>query len=341
MCGNLIRFVVRVFQVLVGRCLPVSRNNDPLITGFQKSMMFLMDFQYCFCGKVTILTRRQEQPLQVIIRLPPFKSLLANLCSSVNTQQLPFIFRLRALISLMADQSTDLLATSSNETSDISTKHYGQAELCSTCHAIDWEALLLVKDDSQKEIYYDLGLVELEHTSCPCCLFFDQITNMVEDFYPSQRVMIMASEGRLNIGNYDYNYDDEDAKYSDGVLKSESEMILQHQIYSILSNQYLEVMFRHYCMSDEFCSTTPPSWDTIGKSWQGPASRKLEPNFIDFDIIREWIEYCEQNHPQCKPPLVVPLKLVNCQTRSIEYPLHHQPYCALSYVWGSLKSGHN
>jgi hypothetical protein len=94
-------------------------------------------------------------------------------------------------------------------------------------------------------------------------------------------------------------------------------------------------------MSDEFCSTTPPSWGTIGKSWQGPASRMLEPDFIDFDIIREWIEYCEQSHPQCKPPLVVPLKLINCQTRSLEYPLHHQPYCALSYVWGSFKSEHD
>lgn len=45
---------------------------------------------------------------------------------------------------------------------------------------------------------------------------------------------------------------------------------------------------------------------------------------------------CDQDHPQCHPPAIIPLKLINCETRCLERLPTHEPYCALSYVWGNV-----
>lgn len=46
------------------------------------------------------------------------------------------------------------------------------------------------------------------------------------------------------------------------------------------------------------------------------------------------MDRCNKNHPACKPSVVAPRKLINCQSRRVERMQAYQPYCTLSYVWG-------
>jgi len=73
-----------------------------------------------------------------------------------------------------------------------------------------------------------------------------------------------------------------------------------------------------------------------------------KPPFINcYDRIRNYISKCQSSHgakgwPSCQTdddmPLLVPLKVLDCQTRNIIKAPSNCPYLSLSYVWGSNTS---
>ena len=67
--------------------------------------------------------------------------------------------------------------------------------------------------------------------------------------------------------------------------------------------------------------------------------RRVEPDFINFQLLRAWLDICQQTHySSCSlndsQPLVS-LRLIDCQTRLIVEATSRLPFVALSYVWGS------
>jgi hypothetical protein len=88
--------------------------------------------------------------------------------------------------------------------------------------------------------------------------------------------------------------------------------------------------------SPPFCSTNLPSWRTKQDGRQGPTGRKAGLT-VDFNLLRDWIEECNESHPQCQPSAIIPLKLINCETRCIDQLRFRVPYCALSYPWGKTR----
>ncbi|RSM14754.1 hypothetical protein CDV31_005336 [Fusarium ambrosium] len=87
-------------------------------------------------------------------------------------------------------------------------------------------------------------------------------------------------------------------------------------------------------------------------SWRdGPAApRSVDPEAIDFSMIRSWFDFCQDEHsgcPGCKPSKVDPewqIRFIDCETRlvveaaSLGNPC--PPFLALSYVWGQLVDPH-
>ncbi|KAF2140414.1 uncharacterized protein K452DRAFT_230998, partial [Aplosporella prunicola CBS 121167] len=66
---------------------------------------------------------------------------------------------------------------------------------------------------------------------------------------------------------------------------------------------------------------------------------RILPDRIDYNILNNWIEYCEDNHTGCQSMVgnaVIPnLKLIDCTSMQIIGAEPHHKYATLSYVWGS------
>jgi Heterokaryon incompatibility protein (HET) len=73
-------------------------------------------------------------------------------------------------------------------------------------------------------------------------------------------------------------------------------------------------------------------------------ARLLRSESADFDLIKEWLSFCQDHHRQrcaLKESTPVPgLKFIDCFTRQIVMATEGMEYLALSYVWGpGLTSG--
>jgi hypothetical protein len=74
-------------------------------------------------------------------------------------------------------------------------------------------------------------------------------------------------------------------------------------------------------------------------------AQSIDAISIDFDIIRGWIQHCDREHTkQCtqfepSASSLKELKLIDCEQRRIVPALPTYQYSALSYVWGTSRSG--
>jgi len=74
-------------------------------------------------------------------------------------------------------------------------------------------------------------------------------------------------------------------------------------------------------------------------------AQSIDAVSIDFDIIRGWIQHCGREHTeQCtqfesSALSLKELKLIDCEQRRIVPALPTYEYSALSYVWGTSRSG--
>lgn len=66
--------------------------------------------------------------------------------------------------------------------------------------------------------------------------------------------------------------------------------------------------------------------------------QSIRPDTIDFSVLWSWLDDCKTHHSGCQLPNIIPLKLIHCQTRHVEQLQHHEPYCALRYIWGMTSS---
>lgn len=69
--------------------------------------------------------------------------------------------------------------------------------------------------------------------------------------------------------------------------------------------------------------------------------RRLSSTQVDFDIILDWLAYCDGHHGNfCRgvSDFNFRLKVIDCECREIVPVVQHTPYIALSYVWGASSS---
>lgn len=73
--------------------------------------------------------------------------------------------------------------------------------------------------------------------------------------------------------------------------------------------------------------------------------RLLQSNIIDYDLIKQFIQYCDCNHGKICPgssgTITVSggLRVIDIRTRTVIEAPSHCRYAALSYVWGSQIGG--
>jgi len=95
------------------------------------------------------------------------------------------------------------------------------------------------------------------------------------------------------------------------------------------------------CEENAGCFAVVPKNADIGNLTCGP--RIIEPDKIDFDLVRRWLSYCSLHHA-CGDeargrPAVRELRVIDCLAWSV-IPLPQDfKYVALSYVWGPDSSG--
>ncbi|KAF2648268.1 HET-domain-containing protein [Lophiostoma macrostomum CBS 122681] len=66
--------------------------------------------------------------------------------------------------------------------------------------------------------------------------------------------------------------------------------------------------------------------------------RRIHPRYIDYCVIREWMDFCAKAHKQtCQIARGTPVrgfKVLDCHTRRVVQPEKNCRFVALSYVWG-------
>ncbi|KAI1823544.1 heterokaryon incompatibility protein-domain-containing protein [Xylaria intraflava] len=80
----------------------------------------------------------------------------------------------------------------------------------------------------------------------------------------------------------------------------------------------------HYAGGYPFCTVDP----------RNSVGRLIEPDRVDYDLLRGWIKSCEASHSECSDKQFFPRNVIDCKQRNIISLKEHVPYVALSYVWG-------
>ncbi|TGJ78717.1 hypothetical protein E0Z10_g10042 [Xylaria hypoxylon] len=63
--------------------------------------------------------------------------------------------------------------------------------------------------------------------------------------------------------------------------------------------------------------------------------RLIEPDGVDYSLLRGWINDCKVSHVECSGQQFLPRNVIDCKQRTIKSLKDHVPYVALSYVWGN------
>ncbi len=68
--------------------------------------------------------------------------------------------------------------------------------------------------------------------------------------------------------------------------------------------------------------------------------RIVQPQVVEFMVLREWLEFCKEYHTKTCQPLqgwMVPgFKVLDCMTKQVVEPSEGCEYVCLSYVWGKV-----
>ena len=203
------------------------------------------------------------------------------------------------------------------------------SSLCSRCSAIDIESLFvdLHPEDMKKLMTLGKLGVEAELSSCSLCRLFHAVRQRVSaqtenyalycisllDFWPTKRgtVLVVTRDNLCLPDRY-------------------GRLAVMSTLGDEASSHYIA------CSS---ASKTAPHVHSL-------RARYIDAASIDFDIIRGWIQQCVREHTkQCCIQVGSPasnlkeLKLIDCEQRRIVPALPTYEYSALSYVWGTSRSG--
>ncbi|KAI0423998.1 HET-domain-containing protein [Xylaria sp. FL1042] len=203
--------------------------------------------------------------------------------------------------------------------------------LCQRCAEIDLDWLLYDSEDQvsnsrpqeavkpEGKSYLTLGpAIPGSFVSwCGLCQFFSAISPSPDlgPKVPNQRVVIRDVNTEENFGQF----------YSEGRLIPSS----PGQLF--VARECVTASGSIYSLGNAFCALGPSRF-ARGRLVKG---RTIEPDCIDYRVIRDWINHCKETHVECRGPYFMPLRLIYCKRRIITKVVEHVAYAALSYVWGN------
>jgi hypothetical protein len=202
--------------------------------------------------------------------------------------------------------------------------------LCSRCSSIDVESLFVdIKKLYKATKLMSLGKlgVETELSSCSLCRLFYAV-RIQDDDYPS------VDDYALYVTPTPPSH----PSWDGSVLA-----VIQE---TIDATKYLDRAVKYLTkrgMSQQFIACSNGSY-TNRLAWSLRV-RSIDSQSIDFDdSIRRWVQDCDQQHDRCKPDessasSLKGMKLIDCELRQIVPASPAYKYSALSYVWGTSKSG--
>ncbi|CAI9631417.1 unnamed protein product [Alternaria burnsii] len=203
-------------------------------------------------------------------------------------------------------------------------KLHPQGNLCQRCAGISWTDLLSGEAYDEDDKWDELKLFsvpetsqELSASSCPLCRLMSSDQMFGKD--PSRTLSVYNVYRTVE---YDTSHDRNGWKqYTPGLTL----------FVSPASQAEFRFADREYVLQDA-CPDT-----------QGYVLRKLDPENIDYEVLRRWLRYCKGHHIACDHTYVsfIPgLKVIDCTTgKVIDAPEDSAfRYLALSYVWGSIQS---
>jgi hypothetical protein len=205
--------------------------------------------------------------------------------------------------------------------------HEEPSTLCFRCSSIDVENLFVDMRRQRTAVkLMSLGKlgVEAELSSCSLCRLFYAV-RIQDDDYPS------VDDYALYVTHAPPPH-----YWCDGSVLA----VVQETIDAM---EYLGPMVRYLKKngtSQQFiaCSNA----DHHARSLQ---VRSIDSKSIDFDnSIRHWVQCCEQEHSCCErvessASSLQGMKLIDCKLRQIVPAAPSYKYSALSYVWGTSRSG--
>jgi hypothetical protein len=199
--------------------------------------------------------------------------------------------------------------------------HEEPSTLCSRCSSIDVESLFIELNNGRYAYKKLMSLgklgVEAELSSCSLCRLFHAVRIQDDDRPPvddyalyltlapwpnPELVLAVAPEGHSYSGN--------------------------------LADKGVPREFIAYSEESD-----------IGIHVRSLRGRSIDARAIDFNILRGWVELCVQKHEQrcvqveSSASSLRDIKLIDCELRQIVPGLPSSRYSALSYVWGTSKSG--
>ena len=232
------------------------------------------------------------------------------------------------------------------EPSSVSSGITAGEELCSNCQRIDFEGALqnfAILRSYDGVVIAELGRkgIEWGKAACPMCRLFAAVhvqpagrptTDRLE--YQLRALPFLRAPGRMKF----------DASLPERLDKPDSNCFL------VLSNQEVSkelglpwrlslvdlinhsVSFGVICPVFSSATEIPPHVGT----------RRLQPDRIDYHLLRYWYGFCAQNHRKTcainSKEYPEMLKVIDCRTRRIIGAPPSCSYVALSYVWGKQTS---
>ncbi|KAI0865934.1 HET-domain-containing protein [Xylaria cubensis] len=203
--------------------------------------------------------------------------------------------------------------------------------LCRRCAEIDIDGLLYGKEvshfhlqetvKSERKSYLSLGLAGSDSFVpwCGLCQFFIAIGPSPDlgPRVPNQTIVIRDAP-----------------EESFGQVYSEGRLIPYSLGQNFVARECVTVSGTFHSLGNGFCSVDSQSLSNFPAD--GPAKgRIIEPDCIDYSVIRGWIHHCIENHTECLSPSFMPLKVIDCKQRIIRKVQGQVVYAALSYVWGA------
>jgi hypothetical protein len=91
--------------------------------------------------------------------------------------------------------------------------------------------------------------------------------------------------------------------------------------------------------------TQTPVVRQSAKMKQIPFMRRILPEQIDYDLLRDWLHHCKLHHDNCRITETIPIpgfRVIDCLTKKIVVvPSYDLTYIALSYVWGQQSASNS
>ncbi|KAI0113658.1 HET-domain-containing protein [Nemania sp. FL0031] len=176
----------------------------------------------------------------------------------------------------------------------------------------------------EQKSFWNLGSANLDSFTswCVLCQFF-VATNPSLDLGPRvpNQTIVVRDVAEENFSQF----------YSNGRLAPYS----PGQLFVV--RESVTVSGKFCSLGDAFCAVGSSGSSDV--SMDGLArGRIIEPDRIDYGVIRSWISHCKGRHAECLDPSFMPLKVIDCRRRIITKVLDHVTYVALSYVWGNSPS---